>query len=386
VITHRARQQERVVEIVRRFPGHAAAYRHNALYHEGVPCLGVRDYGADAPGPTWLRNRLGRHYFDRLAAVGLWHTFGARPTDAEAVELVACLEDVPSCVYLRLDCHDLTPAAVVPIGRLGQLERLTLSDVRMPDKYLSFFAQLDRLRWLEISGSRYCGEFLHHLAGAERLTRLSLHGHNLSDDGLRRLSELARLRQLLIWKGQATDRMLQNLRPLNKLETLTLREARFTTLDSLPPLAITSLSLDVIGQECDLEGLGRLSRLESLRLSGSAIRDEQLVHLRSLGRLKRLRLCSTEIDGRGLEHLLALPQLEALDLGNTCVEPQYLELLADHPGLKSMNLANTPIERQCRWRCLRGFHALKDLRIMIDDRQLAEFSRMLPGCAVDNLE
>ena len=84
--------------------------------------------------------------------------------------------------------------------------------------------------------------------------------------------------------------------------------------------------------ECQIEpgALGKLvlfPGLDDLDLSGSSVRDSQLVNLKNLHNLTSLRLAATRITDKGLMELSKLKSLEMLDLTGTNVTNQGISSL-----------------------------------------------------------
>jgi internalin A len=73
--------------------------------------------------------------------------------------------------------------------------------------------------------------------------------------------------------------------------------------------------------------VGRLTRLESLSLSGSSVSDAGLAHLKGLTKLSVLELSGTHVTDAGLEHLKGLTNLSELHIDGTEVTDAGLENL-----------------------------------------------------------
>lgn len=86
---------------------------------------------------------------------------------------------------------------------------------------------------------------------------------------------------------------------------------------------LQALFLYEVGNDA-ITWLGRLSGLQELYLSNTAITDEGLKELACLSGLRRLYIYHTEISDQGLEHLCALKGLRWLTLSGTQVTDQGL--------------------------------------------------------------
>ncbi len=96
--------------------------------------------------------------------------------------------------------------------------------------------------------------------------------------------------------------------------------------------------------DATLELVGQLSRLDSLRLTGTAVTDAGLVHLKGLTSLRDLQLGNTQItDAAGLAHLKGLTALRQLLLFNTPVTDAGLDHLKDLTSLVLLDLSGTKV-------------------------------------------
>ncbi len=78
----------------------------------------------------------------------------------------------------------------------------------------------------------------------------------------------------------------------------------------------------------DLLPLKDLPQLRSLHIANSSVNDEGLVHLRGLPELKSLELYGTLVQGPGLKELQALPKLEILFVTDANLTDDDLEYLS----------------------------------------------------------
>ena len=81
--------------------------------------------------------------------------------------------------------------------------------------------------------------------------------------------------------------------------------------------------------------VGRLTRLQQLRLDQSSVRDTDPAHLTTLTKLARLNLDGTRISDAGLAHLKELTKLSSLDInGSQVTEAGVRDLQQALPSLK----------------------------------------------------
>lgn len=69
----------------------------------------------------------------------------------------------------------------------------------------------------------------------------------------------------------------------------------------------------------DLKSIGKLTHLEFLDLTHTAITDSGLAHLKRLRSLRKIDVSHTQVSDAGLAHLKALPKLDLLDVRGTKV-------------------------------------------------------------------
>jgi hypothetical protein len=89
--------------------------------------------------------------------------------------------------------------------------------------------------------------------------------------------------------------------------------------------------------------VGQLGRLDSLRLTGTAVTNAGLVHLKGLTGLRDLQLGNTQITDAGLAHLKGLTELRQLLLFNTPITDAGLDHLKDLTSLVLLDLSGTKV-------------------------------------------
>ncbi len=134
-----------------------------------------------------------------------------------------------------------------------QLERLNLRGTDITDTSLDYIGGFTNLKWLDISSTQITNNGLDHLGSLTQLEDLSLGGNKISGQALPFLRLLPKLRSLNLngsqkrnsgtWAASVTDFDLDLIGGLASLERLDLGGTKVTDL-----------------------GLGRLSRLQKLRM------------------------------------------------------------------------------------------------------------------------
>jgi Leucine-rich repeat (LRR) protein len=189
--------------------------------------------------PSWLVDLIGVDFFGHVTIVNLTRLWGPRET------------------------------VLVEVGRLNQLQALSLLDASGSDS----------------------GQV--HLKGLTTLTVLILSGNRVTDEGLALLKGLTDLSSLGLNDTQVTDAGLVHLKGLTNLCFLELDHTQITDAGLV-----------------HLKGLTNLSRLD---LVGTRVTDAGLVHLKGPANLKRLDLSGTRVTEAGARELnQALPSLRII--------------------------------------------------------------------------
>jgi internalin A len=92
--------------------------------------------------------------------------------------------------------------------------------------------------------------------------------------------------------------------------------------------------------DASLEAIGRLTKLEELRIGGAGISDRGLAHLKGLTRLKHLSLGggNLQISDAGLSFLKGMRELEDLDLAGWHFSDEGLAELRELKNLKTVHV------------------------------------------------
>jgi internalin A len=129
--------------------------------------------------PKWLVKRVGVDYLGSVVRVGLF-----------------------------FNCTD---KELVHVGRLGQMDTLSLPGARISDTGLANLAGLQRLETLNLWGNKITDAGLVHLKTLHKLRWLCLDQTDVTDSGLRELTGLTNLQTLSLEKTRVTDAGVQEL-------------------------------------------------------------------------------------------------------------------------------------------------------------------------------
>jgi len=129
--------------------------------------------------PKWLSDRIGIEY---LASV--------------------------TCVQFFFNCTD---KELVHLGRLNQVDTLSLPGTRITDAGLAHLEGLSRLHTLNLWGNQVTDAGLVHLRGLSRLSWLCLDQTAISDVGLKQLASLRNLETLSVERTRVTEAGVKEL-------------------------------------------------------------------------------------------------------------------------------------------------------------------------------
>jgi Leucine-rich repeat (LRR) protein len=208
------------------------------------------------------------------------------------------------------------------------IQVLQLEDTVVDDEGLKHVGRLTGLRVLDLDHTRITDAGAAHLAGLTRLQQVNLcafrverEGFGIGDAGLAVFAKLPELEFLGLRRTRITDAGMKALRGHRSLKWLGVEGTRVTdagliTLRTLPALEFLSLGVYREGALITDRGLryvvGELTNLKRLRLSGTKITNNGLVHLRKLTGLEELSLDETKVTHEGLKHLAPLTSLQKL--------------------------------------------------------------------------
>jgi hypothetical protein len=316
------------------------------------------------PGPAWLRERVGAHWFDRIVEVGLNGYINKSGKNRFAV-VGPHLVKLPPLRSLSLWGGELSADDYRLLGELKQLESLRLrqeSEIR--PQHAAAIARLTSLRELDLSEVRIAPEALRELSKLPQLEALKIscffHDPNASgiqrkyqlrDDGAEALASFPKLKSLMLFATLITDEGMAALSRLSRLETLVVSSPHITSksfdhvtrLKHLEHLGTWQWKID----DADIEKLSQLPNLTSLGLV-TKLSDTSVSQVTALSQIERLTICGEEITDASVPHLVRLSKLEWLDLSDTSIDklgPAAKELRRAFPTCM-INLPKTEKEKE----------------------------------------
>lgn len=205
------------------------------------------------------------------------------------------LSQLPYLKLVRLTEHQVDDAVLIELGRLANLQELTLSNSTVSDRGLR------------------------QLLANKNLKKLYLEGCGLTDESLEIVSQMSILEDLGLRDNTLlTDRGLGNLSRLKKLQILRFRGSQFSGLgiEQLVDLPITTLGLGF----CELDSsavnsIGKMKDLQGLFLVGTQITDESLSALIPLP-IEFLALSQTPLTDNCMNALSRISTLKHLRLAD----------------------------------------------------------------------
>lgn len=313
------------------------------------------------PGPNWLRQHLGPHWFDNIAEVhlmGSTRQSGDRPLSA----VLSHLAKLKALKSLELWDHPLDHAAYQQLGSLHQLQKLYLwQTTELSPVDAAELARASGLRALHLDQA-ISSQALNELAKLASLEVLDVDctsydsqtgrrktEHDLQDDAAHAIATFPHLRSVMLFATQITDDGMGALSRLSNLETLVVSSPHITSasFDQLAKLK----HLEHLGTwqwKIDDEDFSKLSaapRLRSLALI-TPLTDECAPHIAKLRKLRRLSLYGEAITDEALHHLHRLNRLEWLDVKHTSVKKHGHAAMALQEAFPNCNFILPHTERE----------------------------------------
>jgi hypothetical protein len=344
-VLHKAREakaQRDLVAAIRRAGGGVNYDRHPDE---------ANSYIQEDPWPDWLVKLVG---IDALATATQVDDMGCG-LDDDALAIIGKFDHLES-VVLR-NCDKLTDVGLAHLRGKSRLRELVEGDggYHGPPKFagvglghLEGCTGLERLR-IVVGTSLSDADFV-RLSNLTELRRLVLHGDGRStvtDAALAHLAPLRKLRHLEFGGSKdITDEGLMGLGRLTGLESLSLSgPGRITDLRGLGPLVhLKTLTLPSLPGLTDLKGLTPLAGLETLTLWDVPVDDRGFAALAGLRSLRSLDIYrGAALTDAGMVHFRGLGNLEVLYLGGSRITDAGLECLRDCPKLDRLHLDGAPV-------------------------------------------
>ena len=190
--TTQARKQQQAVAALTEL-GVQIGYDWN--YNEDNPLLLLPN--AKPPGPEWLRNAIGEHYYSRVVKLNFGRS-NAHTSDLK------WLESLPHVRWLAIHDSPVDNDGMKYVGSLAKLEVLYIAAPLIGDGGLQ------------------------HIQGSTELRELQCRSRFITDSGLASLSGLTKLQYLWLGDTSVSDAGLKHLESLRNLTMLYLRGTAVT--------------------------------------------------------------------------------------------------------------------------------------------------------------
>lgn len=346
-----AKRQRETIEAIRKLGGLVI---YGYTFDDAAPMvMTTRD------APAWLRQLLGKDFFDTASQVELREC-----KDADAA--LTLVKELPHVRNLQAFYTQVSDAGLSNLGGLTQLTYLNLSNTKVGDAGVKHLESLRELRYLSLANTAVSDEGMKSIATFTELEKLILSRTRVSDAGVERLKGLKKLRLLALDETQITDNSAPIIAGLPGLESLLLSDTKLTDasmvqLKSLLPqltafdvagTAMSDASIDSfkdlsklellgIGRQVTDAGLERLSKLVKpsfLNLTGAQITDDGLESLERWTQLETLYLSQSRISDAGLVHLKTMKKLSLLLIFDTKITSHGINDLNNSlPNVKIIN-------------------------------------------------
>lgn len=244
---------------------------------------------------------------------------------------------------------DLAALAQLPEGR-EQIAELDLHDSRITNAGMAHVPALPAVTVLNIAGTRIAGEGLEPIGRMQNLESLTLDRVPAQDDGFAHVGKAVELRELSANGLPISDQAVLSLKDLSRLEVLRLGNntrllgREFSALlaaGAFPHLRVLQVDGSGFGYY-GLNDVGRLKGLEELSAMNCEVGDAALPLIAGCTSLRVLRLGNNRITDAGLKTVPRLRNLEELDLGgNVGVTDAGLAALRSAKPLKRLILEGT---------------------------------------------
>jgi len=343
-VVSRVLQQERAVKAIESAGGSVTYdWQHDSRARSNRE-------GPHPRGPQWLRDLIGRHYFDTVVDVRFWRGDMAR-AHGQFAEVAPCLANLPRLRFLSLTGLALGENEFAMVAKYSSSEELICYMMELRDRDAAQLAGAAPLRKLGLNDVKISAKGIAEFKRLPQLEEFWLachfedpgpdgalapsHTYCIGDDAVPGILEFSSLRSLGLTATLMTDDGVAMLCKMQRLESLRIHSWNITSaaLEHIAKLKRLTW-LDVGGSAFDgqrLDKLQELPRLTGLVLGGKLTNDD-LATVARLQQLERLHLTAYEVDDRGLPFLASMKRLKSLDLQSTSVTP-------DGPAVKQLQQA-----------------------------------------------
>jgi hypothetical protein len=243
---------------------------------------------------------------------------------------LALLADIGAIFRLEIGGISLTEKGMAQIGRLEEVDYLTMTHTDITDAALAELKNLESLKGLELRAClKVTDKGLAGIAELPGLSSLWLPDGNFTDAGMAHVGKIASLEQLSLRDSRISDKGVAELRDLNGLVSLDLHETDVTdkgmthlsVLERLRELNLTGTKVGDAG----IEQLAKLPELASLTLDSTQVTNKCAAHLAKLN-LTSLKLGETELDDGAIRELCKLENLRAIRLPHRVTKAGLVQL------------------------------------------------------------
>ena len=235
---------------------------------------------------------------------------------------------MPSLTYLDLSLTRITDQGMQEIKNLPGIVEFSLYYAEyVTDEGLAAIKGWKRLKRLNVHGTKISDTTLDHISGIAALESLNIGSAMITDVGLERLVSLPNLKELTIGGNKLGDAGLQALRQMPGLTYLDLNGRQGTDAN------VWTIGMSDIG----LGAILTLNQLRDLRLGCASIGV-------GVEGNRFATVTPVNVTTRWLEKMKALSKLESLKLqGCSLVDDDSLALLATFPALRELDVTGTAV-------------------------------------------
>ncbi len=281
---------------------------------------------------------------------------------------------------LDLSHATLRSGAAEALSRCSNLKSLNLSRSNVTNEDLMHLAKLPNLVVLDLSETGISNDGLANLHGSG-ISALDLHNNKLITD-LKVLQSFPHLVILELSGSGVTDSSMADLIGLElaKLDVsdTAISDTGLVHICSLPRLRLLNLKHTKV---TTLRGMSRMTELEHLDLSDTAVNNDSVARLPVS--LRSLDLLLTEVTDKGLAHIANLRLLRTLHCGFSNISDEGLKHLTNLP-LRSLSLIHCTVTEAAAERLVQ-ITTLKALTISdshVTQEVLKVLRKKLPGCSI----
>ncbi len=273
-------------------------------------------------------------------------------------ELMTAVASLPDLKVFSLFRGKVTDKGMAHLSCSRSLMSARVYGVAITDEGIASLAKLPKLLSLDVyAAESYNPEILSeegvqtkvtdvglkHIGGCPQLQSLNIHGADVTLAGLQRLFQRCPdLRYLALSRSAVDLGGLEAASVLSHLETIRVTGTELNDQDAKQLSQLKNLR-EIIGSfhisNEGVEQLGSLQHLETLALSGKA-NDRCMPAIARLGNLKKLSIQSTKITDDGLELLKGMTKLEDVTLTQAGFTSRCLQTVATWPNLHRLTLWN----------------------------------------------